>query len=99
MEELDGLGDHILYPPAPGLVAHDQLGGAGKVIGDDIGGSLAAVAPNIHLPQLPLIVGQSDEGLMNDRAGVLALAVRDVDALLWRKRVDALYHRFRARLA
>ena len=48
VEELDGLCDHILHPPAPGVVAHEQLGGSGKVIGDEEGGLFATVAPDDH---------------------------------------------------
>jgi hypothetical protein len=53
-----GLILYLLHPPASGVVAHEQFGGGGEVIGDEEGGLFAPVAPDNNLPQLPL-VGES----------------------------------------
>jgi hypothetical protein len=67
-----GLILYLLHPPASGVVAHEQFGGGGEVIGDEEGGLFAPVAPDNNLPQLPLVLGQRDDGLMDDRVGVFA---------------------------
>ena len=94
VEELDGLGDHILHPPAPGVVADQHLHRGVKVIGDQEGGLFAAVAAQNHLTQLTLVVGQRDGRFMYDRMGVFALGMGDMDACPGRKRLDAIHHAF-----
>src|SRR3990167_6215188 len=81
IEELDCLGDDILPPPPASVVADDAFCRGRKIVGNQEGRLLAPIPANDDLPELPFIIFEVNEGLMDVRIGVLPFVVRDVDLL------------------
>ncbi len=81
VEELDRLGDDILHAPSAGIVADDEFRRGFKIVGDQECRPFMAVAPQDDLPELPLVIMERDDGLMDKGIGVLPLVVGDVDLL------------------
>ena len=81
VEELDRLGDDILHTPPAGVVADDAFRRGRQIIGDQEGRLFAAIPPEDDLPELPLIILQSNQRLMNQRDPDISVVVGDVDLL------------------
>src|SRR3990172_5298920 len=80
-EELHRLGNTVLDPPAARVVA-DEAGGLGRaVVADEERRLLVAVAANDELAYLALVAWQADGRFVHLGVGVLALGMRDVNAL------------------
>ena len=68
------------HPPAPGIVANNELHRAFLVIGDDEGRFFMTVSAHDDLAQHPLVVAQGDGLFINERIGEFALFVSNGDA-------------------
>ena len=79
VEKLDRFGDDILHAPSAGIVADDEFHRGCKIVGNQECRSFMAVAPKDDLPELPLIILERDEGLMDIGIGVFPFVVGNVD--------------------
>lgn len=80
IEEFDRLGDDIVHAPPVGIVAHETLSWGRNIVGDQEGRIFTSVSPEDDLPDLPFIIFQGDEGLMDIRIGVFSFVMGDVDS-------------------
>ena len=81
VEKLDRLGDDVLHAPSVGVVADDKFHRGFEIIGDQKCWSFMAVASKDDLPELPLVIMERDDGLMDIGIGVFPFVVGNVDLL------------------
>jgi len=81
MEELNGLGDTVFYPPSPGVIGNQEFQGRVHIIGNQEGRFDMAVFSDNDLSDHALVVAQGDHGFMNPGVGELSFGMRDMNAL------------------
>ncbi len=94
VKKFDRLGDDIFHPPASGIIADQEFYGGVKVIGDQEGRFLSAIATENDLADIFLVIAQRNPGLMDQRVGILPLFMRDMDFLPRLERLQFLNQLF-----
>ena len=85
MEKLDRLGDPIFDTPPPGVVADQQFRRHLKVVGDQKGRLLPAVATDYDLPDFADITAQCNSRFVHHRLRILTFIVGDGNPFPGRK--------------
>ena len=78
MKEMHRFGDDVLHPPSSGVIPDQPLHRRLHVVGDEEGRFFPAVATDDDLANLPFVIPQRHERLMNMQVGVLPFLVGDV---------------------
>ena len=81
VEELNRLGDHILHPPPASIVTNNTFRRSRQIVGHQKGGFFMTVPSDNDLPELPFIVLQSKERLMDLGIGIFPFIMGNVDLL------------------
>jgi len=92
VEELYRLGDDVFDSPSARVVSHQRFQRGREVIGDKEGGLFVAVCADDHLAQVTDIILQCDEGLMDQRVGIFAFAMGDVDPFPGTDPIEPIQH-------